>query len=291
MKQIKADLKHWGGRRGVNGPYEIDYERFVKQAHNRLGNGGVVGIPNARGPDNDLGAEYRFEELYNLAKKSGSITQLGDGRVFHDNEYKLWFVKSQGVNSKFNEKKLTYLVFNVPFGKNFKEKDNEAFNNLDTINVLTLPSCIKQINENLPSLLDYFSGIIVHSSSATILRGVNKRAEKFYNYFIKGNTFSYKSGRPSHLIGALSVSGGHRSPKEGLFQKIISPISVGSSYTPFPEFEGKSLDEFNDWLKTSIENSQDTNYLVKGSSMRETLFKHLPRMVQGVIDGDRKTIF
>jgi len=38
---IKADLKHWGGRRGVNGPYEIDYKRFAEQAHNKLGEGGL----------------------------------------------------------------------------------------------------------------------------------------------------------------------------------------------------------------------------------------------------------
>lgn len=275
---IKADLKHWGAERPLNGPYKINYETFVKQAHNKLGEGGVVGIPNARGPDNPQGAEYRFEEFYDLAKKSGSfITPLGDGRVFHDNEHEIWFVKSQEINSQHHGKKLTYLVYNVPFGKNFNEKNNEALYNKDTINVLTLPSCIEQTKEIYSSLLNYFNGIITHSSSATILPEVNKRAEKFYKNDVQGEIFS-NSTRPLHYIGALSVSGGHRSPKEGLLQKIISPISVGSSYTNFPKFEGIKLNEFNDWLKYSIENSQNINNLVKGSSMREMVLGHILKL-------------
>ena len=288
---IKADLKHWGGRRGVNGPYEIDYGRFVQQARNRLGDGGVVGIPNARGPDNLLGAEYRFEELYDLAKKSNSITPLVDGRVFHDNEYNIWFVKSQEINSKFNERKLTYLAFNVPFGKNFKEWNEEALYNAEAINVLTLPSCIEQIKtDTLTSfLMEYFAGVIVHSSSAAILNGVNKQAEESYNQFVRGKIFDGRKGT-IHQIGAIVVSGGHRTPKEGLLQKIFSPISIDSSYTPLPEFEGETLDDFNYWLRTSIEDSQDTDKLVKGSSIREMAFQHLPRMIQGRLIGERKTI-
>jgi hypothetical protein len=289
---IKADLKHWGGRRGVNGPYEIDYKRFARQAHNKLGDGGVVGIPNARGPDNPLKAEYRFEELFKLAEQTGSITKLGDGRVFHDEEYDIWFVKSQEVNSMgVNGKKLTYLVFNIPFGRNVNEKDNEAFTILDKINVLNLPSCIGLANEGLYShLWGCFSGIIVHSSSAEVLKGVNEKAEEFYNEDIKGNSFPtlYPT---SHQIGALSVSGGHRTPKESLLQKVISPISIGSSYTFLPQFEGGDLNDFNYWLKTSIENSQDTNLLVEGSNKREMLSKHLPRMVQEVLNGRRKSLY
>lgn len=285
---IRADLKHWGGRRGVNGPYEINYKRFAKQAHDKLGEGGVVGIPNARGPDNTFGAEYRFEELYGLAKKSNSLTSLGDGRVFYDNDNKIWFIKSQEVNTKFNGK-ITYLILNVPFGKNFNEEHNEAFDYFSPIKILTLPSCINQENTFPLSLLGYFNGIIVHSSSSTILRGVNKRAEEFYNNFAKGNSFIGSEGYV-HKIGALSVSGGHRAPEEGLIQKIISPISIGSSYTFLPEFEGETLDDFNYWLRNSIEDSQDTSQLVKGSIKREMLSRHLPRMFQGVLSGERKTI-
>jgi hypothetical protein len=291
---IKADLKHWGGRRGVEGPYEVDYKRFARQAYERLGDGGVVGIPNARGPDNPLGAEYRFEELYTLAKKSSSITPLGDGRVFHDDEYDIWFVKSQEVNSKFKDEKLTYLAFNVPFGKNFKEWNDEAFYHPDTIHVLNLPSCIEQTKGALPNspLIDNFSGIIVHSSSAAILKGVNKQAEEFYNQWIKGNLFLYNNlGGEIHKIGAFAVSGGHRTPEEGLLQRIFSPISIASSYTSLPKFEGETLDEFNYWLRISIENSQDTSKLVKGSNKREMLSRHLPRMAQEVLSGRRKGIY
>ncbi len=289
---INADLKHWGGRRAVNGPYEIDYKRFAAQARSKLGEGGIVGIPNARGPDNPLGAEHRFEEFYELADKNSPIKKLGDGRVFRDNEYKIWFVKTQEVNSQFNEKKLTYLIFNIPFGKNFNEKNNEALYNPDTINVLNLPSCIEQTSGNIfhSSLLPYFDGIITHSSSSTLLIGTNKKARNSYNKFVKGKSF-YDEGIPSHYIGAIAVSGGHRSPKEGLLQKITSPISVGSSYTIFPDFNGKNIDEFNDWLKNSIESSQDTNKLVKGSIKREMLSKHLPRMFQEVLSGRRKKLF
>ncbi|MCK9596932.1 hypothetical protein M0R19_07115 [Candidatus Pacearchaeota archaeon] len=272
---IKADLKHWGGRRKVNGPYEINYEQFVKQSYDKLGKGGVVGIPNARGPDNPLGPEYRFEELYELAKKSGSITPLGDGRVFQDNKHKIWFVKSQEINSQFDGKKLTYLIFNIPFGENLNEMNNKFLSNLNTINILNLPSCSEQIN--LPiHYLSYLSGVIVHSSSTAILIGANKNAEKFYNNFVKGGFFFNLNN--IHNIGAIAVSGGHRCPKEGLIKKIISPISVGSSYTLLPEFKGKNLDEFNEWLKTSIENSQDTNKLVKGSSVREMVLGHILKL-------------
>lgn len=288
---MKADLKHWGGRRGVNGPYEIDYKRFAEQASTKLGRGGVVGVPNARGPDNSLGPEYRFEELYFLAEKASSITPLGDGRVFHDNEYDLWFVKSQEVNSEWGEKKLTYLVYNIPFGKNVNEKNNEAFIYQDYTNVLNLPSCIGQTNELLHSRLGgYFSGIIVHSSSASILKGANSQSEEFYNQIVKGNLFTNLE-KDNHKIGALAVSGGHRTPEESLLQKIVSPISIGSSYTLFPEFEGESLNDFNYWLKTSIKNSQDTSSLIKGSNNREMLFKHLPRMFQEVLNGRRKGLY
>jgi len=68
-----------------------------------------------------LGAEYRFEELYDSAKNS-SITKLGDGRVFRDNEYKIWFVKSQEINSQWNQKKLTYLVYNILLEKILMKK-------------------------------------------------------------------------------------------------------------------------------------------------------------------------
>lgn len=288
---IKADLKHGGGRRGVNGPYEISYPRFAEQAHNKLGNGGVVGIPNARGEDNSLGAEYRSEELFNLANNFGDIIPFGDGRVFYDTNYDIYFVKSQEINSQLNEKKLTYLVFNIPFGHNFNEINNESFDDPDTINVLNLPSCIDQIKEPLnPAFLAYFNGIVVHESSAAILRGANKYVEEFYEDSIKGKIFS-NCESSSHYIGAISVSGGHRSPKENLIQKIVSPVSVGSSYTCFPEFEGNNLTDFNRWLKESIESSQDADKLVRGSSARETLFKHLPRMIRGVINGERKTVF
>ena len=74
---IKADLKHWGGRRGVNGHYEIDYGRFVQQAHNRLGDGGVVGIPNARGPDNLIDKNTaRNTDLKNFLNSQKKPVQL-----------------------------------------------------------------------------------------------------------------------------------------------------------------------------------------------------------------------
>jgi len=291
-RMIKADLKHWAGRRGEKGPLETNYSRFAKQARTKLGEGGVVGIPNARGPDHDSGAEYRFEEFYGLAKKSGhQIKKLGDGRVFHDKDYNIWFVKSQEVNSEYNEKKLTYLVFNIPLNKNFNEENNEALRENTTINVLTLPSCIEQIGifdrySFTPPVLQDFNGIITHSSSTTILGDVNKRAQEFYNEVIKGHYF----GAPFHKIGAIAVSGGHRVPKETLIQKIVSPVSVGSSYTLFPKFNGGDLYDFNKWLKNSIENSQYTSKLVKGSIKREMMFRHLPRMIQGVLSGERKTI-
>lgn len=287
---INADLKHWGGRRGAKGPYEIDYERFANQASDRLGEGGVVGVPNARGPNSPLGAEYRFEELLSLAKKASSITQLGDGRVFYDNLWGIWFVKCQEINTEFNDNKLTYLSYNIPAWKNLKEKDSEAFENPSIINVLNLTSCISQLDDSIFPILGYFSGIVVHSSSATFFERVGHLAEDFYNSSIKGKYFS-APGRYSHLIGAVAVSGGHRTPKENLFQKIVSPISIGSSYTPFSDFKGVTLNEFNDWLRYSIEHSQNTNVLGKGSSKREMLSRHLPRMCQEVLYGRRRGIF
>ncbi len=290
---VRADLKHWGGRRGVKGPYEMDYERFATQASKRLGEGGVVGVPNARGSDNPLGPEYRFEELLKLAKESSPISQLGDGRVFYDSKRHLWVVKAQEINGKYNGKKLTYLVFNVPIGTNFSEKDNSALENSDTIKVLTLTSCMEQTNlrfslPHLDYLLGCFDGIVVHSSSAA--GWANRDAETFYNYFVTDENFQNSRGQ-KHLIGAVAVSGGHRTPKESFLQRVFSPVSVGSSYTIFPDFKERGLSEFTNWLRNSIQGSQDTGRLVKGSSRREEIFRHAPRMAQEVLYGRRTGIF
>jgi hypothetical protein len=291
MKNMaNVDLKHWGGRRGVDGPYEIDYEMFAYQASRKLGKGGVVGIPNARGPDDPLGAEYRFEELSKLAEHScHPITSLGDGRVFHDDKYGIWFAKSQEINTILNGAKLTYLVFGSSMDENFNEQGIEAIHNKDLIKVLTAPSCTRVLDSLDRQFLGNFNGVIVHSSSAAVLPGANKASQKFYDGYV--NRIRFKdSFNQEHWIGEIAVSGGHRSPKENLLQRIVSPISVGSSSTYFLEFEGESLSDFYQWLKKSIEYSGKSS-LVKGSAIREELFGHLPRMVQGVLIGERKSIF
>jgi len=101
---------HWGGRRGPNGPYEVDYNILARQARDALGVRGIVAVPNARGPDHEIGPEYRFEELLNLAENSrNGIQRIGDGRVFYDTSNQIYFVKGQEVNTTLNGEKLVFI--------------------------------------------------------------------------------------------------------------------------------------------------------------------------------------
>jgi hypothetical protein len=283
---IKADLKHWGGRKAPYSSYKINYPRFAEQAYQKLGKGGVVGVPNARGSGNRLGAEFRFEELFAFASKS-RITPLGDGRVFHDDNYDIWFVKAQEINQGvIAQRPITYLVFNLPMKVNLRENESIPFfyDPHEHIKILTAPSCIDTLkymdeHENyINGILHHFDGFIVHASTATINPGLNEFSQEFYDKYVRGKIFKDPFGR-EHPIGAITVSGGHRSPKQGFIQKIFSPISIGSSYTLFPEFKGETLDDFNNWLRHSIETSEEPQ-LVRGTAKRETLFRHLPRMLE-----------
>ena len=278
IKMIKADLKHWLTGYKPNGKFNLDYGRFVGQALEKLGKGGVVGVINARGPDNDLGLDDRFEKFYKLAEKESSINKLGgDGRVFHDNTYDLWFVKGQEINFSTDEGRLTYLLYNLPLEENASEKNHEALKNPETIAILNLPSCKGSVYREK---LKYFDGVIIHASNMTIFPGANRNAENFYNSFINGIKFcdSWDSEIVPNKIGAIVVSGGHRSPKEGLIQKIVSPISIGSSYTELPDFKGHIQEDFFNYLRTSIQNSTPEN-LHKGSGAREMLLQHIPSMI------------
>jgi len=136
---------------------------------------------------------------------------------------------------------------------------------------LTFPSCTGQI-ENSQELLPYFDGIIVHSSSFAFLKE-NYIAKTFYHCCVEEDSFSNEKIK-MHKVGAIAVSGGHRNLEKSLFQKIFAPHSLGSSYTIFPEFVGEqNLGNFNNWLRSSIQNSQEDDN-VKGSSLRETIFGH-----------------
>jgi len=264
---IKADLKHWVTKREKKGPFNPDYLKFAAQAKERLGAEGLVGIPNARED------EPRYEEFFKIANKKSSIDTLGgDGRVFYDEKYDLFFVKAQELNFQTHNGRLTSLVYNIPFKENFNEKNHEALKNPETITILNLPSC-----EYFPEAeeLKYFDGVAVHVSTMELFPGANKKAENFYNPFIKGKEFGNSEVLP-HKIGPVAFSGGHRSPK-GLIEKIIPP-SVGSSYTLLPEFTGNTQEDFFNYLRDSIQNSTPDN-LHKGSCAGEMLFRHIPSMI------------
>ena len=276
---IKADLKHWAGQRPVEGPLKVDYGRFSWKAYQKLGSGGLVGVPNARGPDNPLGAEYRFEELLGYARKSKNrITEIEDGRVFHDNTNNIWFVKAQEISYRPKGNKIiTYLTFGLPLGENLPE-DTPPRKVEGRVLLLNAPSCtypLESIN------LGPFSAMVVHASSAAAKPGTNRKAMKFYQDFIEDKKNS----------GAFAVSGGHRSPKEGLRQKLFSPSSIGSSFTELSPFEKnpQTLGEFYTWLDTSVRSARPKDLHI-GTSFRETSFKHLPKMVQSWINGEKRTI-
>ena len=93
---VKFDGKHWTAKRTRAGPLRIhSYDHVADITKERLGEGGIVAVPNAR-PD-----EYRFEEFRRSARESGDIEDIADGRVFHDRKRDVYFMKGPGVDPEF----------------------------------------------------------------------------------------------------------------------------------------------------------------------------------------------
>ena len=299
IKMAKFDT-HWGGRRGPNGPYEVDYEVFARQARDALGADGIVAVPNARGPGNKIGAEYRFEELLEMAEASGNlIGRLGDGRVFYDSNKELYFVKAQELNTTFDGEKLTFITYGLPIGFNLNDSEHIR-GTLDLTKhesypvALTAPSCIngfkKLISNHLDKsnndVLDCFDAIITHASSATIgglpflgkkmfgIRRPNRESKELYDLSIYGSEF----GAEKHRIGQLFASKGHRTPKS-----FWSP-SIGSSYSEIEMAqEYSSAENFLTDLKEGMRNSQEGK---KGSANLESGI-HLACMLKDKLLGHR----
>ena len=238
-KTVKIDGKHWGGRRSLKGPFEINANQFLDQASANLGVDGIVCVPNARGREHPLGPEYRYEEL--IERLEGNIWVVGeerDKRAVYDPARKIYLVKAQEVNTQLHGQKVVLLAYNLPFGKNLSEpKDVSTESCLEEAAAM---GCI--IGLNIPSgwvgasslmdnkqVLNALDFVVEYQGTSS--KGVNDGAYEIAN---RGTYEVYFNGAPkdmkTHKIGRLAVSGGHRTPTTS-FGKLFSGVTVGKCYS------------------------------------------------------------
>ena len=273
------DGKHWGGRRSPNGHYKINGNAFLRQARRNLGAGGIVAVPNARGENHPLGAEYRYEELRRML--GNFVATINDRRAFYSPEKDIYVIKAQEVNANLKGENVPILVYNLLFEHNLKESKgisvkkclDEALEK-DCIIGMTAPSCSQQgleyLSKENKDLLGFFDFVITYSGSA--LKTANKRAKAFYDNFVRDKEFESPLNE-IHKIGSIAVSGGHRTP------------SVGSSYSniKMPDIWGAKRDFFRE-LKEGLRTSPKGF----GNKERGILFdtsKHMLAMLKDRIFG------
>lgn len=234
---FRFDGKHWLGRRTLEGPLQIhSYEHVVDVARIKLGSGGVVAVPNARGPDHKLGAEYRYEEFVELAGENVVALSVGgeDKRAVADKKGRgVCFIKAQEINTPYRGENLVFLAYNLPWKVNLNEKDAETSlrqaSELGCILGITGTSCLDVLEEIIArrDLLGCFDFVVTHASTAG--KKVSEGCERLYGEEIYKREFVNPFTNETHRIGAIAVSGGHRTPT-GLMS-LLSGESIGSSYT------------------------------------------------------------
>jgi hypothetical protein len=263
----KFDGKDWVAKRRPKGHLKItDSKRFFRQSNESLGYGGIVAITNAR-PD-----EYRAEEFFKLAKSQygRGVKEMGDGRVIYDSNAEIYVMKAQEINTKTrNGNKITLLAYNLPYETNLSdsslEKTLEEASELKCILGITGPSCINTLTleeefEEVRNLLPKTDFFAVYSGSAFFDFESNEKAEDFYLEEIKGRQFQRSNEDKPHHIGAISVSGAHRTP---WFHLIEGRATVGRCYTPIPDIYSLELEEFMDKLREGLRESKLENLRMK----------------------------
>lgn len=263
------DGKHWIGKRTPNGNLKISsYEDVANQVRKALGAGGIVAIPNARGEGNKLGAEFRFEEFYEMANPYKVIKEKSH---FYDKERDIYFIKAQEIHAKDKDSKITFLVYNLPFNENLEEGNlenvlEESVKKKGIIGI-TGPSCIgnlERIGEENSEFFGYVDFFVGWSGGALNMND-NLRSLDFYdqNLNLKNKKFKNPKTGEEHLIGCVSVSGGHRSPK-GL-DRLINSKTIGTNYTTIKTPEENKFDEnkFTEDLRKSLRESTISNSKTK----------------------------
>ena len=263
---VKFDGKHWTAKRTRAGPLRIhSYDHVADITKERLGEGGIVAVPNAR-PD-----EYRFEEFRRSARESGDIEDIADGRVFHDRKRDVYFMKAQEIRTQLKDIPLVFLVYNISLEENLRDDDAyrvlESAQNWNCIVGITGPSCVDSLegarltNPNLLASIDFFVGY----SSGSALTGANMSSLDYYRENIRNKAFTNQVTYEHHNVGVIAVSGGHRTP-HGIGEYIFGQ-TIGRSYTTI---DRPSDENFMENLRTSLRTSQ-LSHLIMRPTIAETL--------------------
>src|SRR3989344_4965776 len=234
---VKFDGKHWTAKRTRAGPLRIhSYDHVADITKERLGEGGIVAVPNAR-PD-----EYRFEEFRRSARESGDIEDIADGRVFHDRKRDVYFMKAQEIRTQLKDIPLVFLVYNISLEENLR--DDVAYRVLESA-------------QNWNCIVGYSSG--------SALTGANMSSLDYYRENIRNKAFTNQVTYEHHNVGVIAVSGGHRTP-HGIGEYIFGQ-TIGRSYTTI---DRPSDENFMENLRTSLRTSQ-LSHLIMRPTIAETL--------------------
>jgi len=279
---VNFDGKHWIGKKYLDDPMKIhSYNHVAKIANGRLGDDGIVAIPNAT-PD-----DRRYEEFFHRAKSEAKIESIEDKKAFYDSSKRIYFMKAQEVNTELDGIPITFLVYNIPFNQYLEDRNADQVlrdaNELKCIVGITGPSCIKGLEQALrikPDLLGHLDFFVGYGSSAAPKLGVNDESMIFYDKRINNRKFENPlTKEEEHKVGFTAVSGGHRTPR-GLVNLIFGQ-TIGKSYV---EINSPSHENFMGDLRTSL---RDATFY---DTYREPIFLESIRHVlsMGVVDKLRK---
>ncbi|MEN9626315.1 MAG: hypothetical protein RL557_643 [archaeon] len=262
--QVKFD-QGWVAKRPPEGPFLFhSYEHVARIASRALGKNGIVGILNARPTARQPDPEYRYEEFFDAAQKSGiTLKIIDDGRAFYDCYHQIYFMKEQKISTDFQGVPVVFLATNLPLGKNLDAHSGDqiledVYKNKCILGV-AVPLCIRSLDDALevkPDLLHHLDFMMTYIGSAAP-RFTNAPSERFYTENADGIDFVHPYSNTSHTVGALAGSWNHRTPKSFL-GRLWSGLggfkqTLGSSYSVISE--PSSDNYFND-LRSAVQDAR-----------------------------------